>query len=81
MSLNDLLKIVTRSSIISCFTYFINDTLTLKNEATLDVRVSLIKYVKQEIIDDLVTILINCWGGMLSRGTKNCKSDTYLQRG
>ena len=28
----------------------------LKNKATLDVRVSLIKYIKQEIIDGLVII-------------------------
>ena len=31
----------------------------LKNKATLDVRILLIKYVKQEIIDDLVIIFNN----------------------
>ena len=34
----------------------LNETDQLKNKATLDVRVSLIKYVKQEIIDGLVII-------------------------
>ena len=35
---------------------FMNEINHLKNKATLDVRVSLIKYVKQEIIDGLVRI-------------------------
>ena len=34
----------------------LNEINQLKNKATLDVRVSLIKYVKQEIIDGLLVI-------------------------
>ena len=39
-----------------------NEINYLKNKATLDVRVSLVKYVKQEIIDGLITIFINRLG-------------------
>ena len=40
----------------------VNFSASLQNKATLDVRVSLIKYVKQKIIDCLVIIFINRLG-------------------
>ena len=40
----------------------LNEINQLKNKATLDVRVSLIKYVKQKIIDGLVIIFNKSFG-------------------